>query len=394
MKKIPKLEVGGWARCEDRPATDPGPEPFGDAVIVDDEIRLSRDGQTVTRTIEQAPPEPWGSPCRQALVFCGDGRWLWHLGYKDGLAKVNLLDGITLETVDAHTPMTRDLQRNREEAVLSWCELSADPQPCADPHVMLAFANAGDSFELLLTLQATPHGIVDPVGMRLFDAVADQLDAVLWSASFLSPDRLLAIDDVGNLTLFAWPRSEKVAAISVLSGLRNDDHEVKIWPDDADEDLWVVVGEQVGEVGRTLLVNVYENDDPFVLRALVALDKEIPRSTPEGEHKDGYTGCAVQRPRGARAGAHARAAGVLQVQRRGALLRSRPPARTPWVADRGTLPVTDSGRRCPSCGSGRVLPIVYSELPADPEFGKRYVAGGCCVGPEQWCCLDCEAGWT
>lgn len=56
--------------------------------------------------------------------------------------------------------------------------------------------------------------------------------------------------------------------------------------------------------------------------------------------------------------------------------------------------VTDSGRRCPSCGSGRVLPIAYGELPADPELGKKWVAGGCCEGPEQWRCLDCEAGWS
>ena len=53
-----------------------------------------------------------------------------------------------------------------------------------------------------------------------------------------------------------------------------------------------------------------------------------------------------------------------------------------------------AGRICPTCGSDEVVDIVYGELPFDPDQGKTFVAGGCCLRAEKWHCKVCEAEWA
>lgn len=51
--------------------------------------------------------------------------------------------------------------------------------------------------------------------------------------------------------------------------------------------------------------------------------------------------------------------------------------------------------QCPSCESdSKVVPIVYGELPYDPERRGTFVAGGCCVRNEQWHCKACKTEWV
>jgi hypothetical protein len=51
---------------------------------------------------------------------------------------------------------------------------------------------------------------------------------------------------------------------------------------------------------------------------------------------------------------------------------------------------------CPVCGSSRIAEIVYGmpspELLNSPDYGVRYVTGGCIVSDANpaWCCLECD----
>lgn len=145
--------------------------------------------------------------------------------------------------------------------------------------MLVVYANLGDSFTLLLTLRATEAGIVDEVGTRLFDAAAECLDEVIWAARFVDPTRFLLVDDTGNLTLLSWPDATTVARVSVCDGLRDDNHDVLLWPDDGAVES-AVVGESTWVVGDVLLVSVCDADDPDTLTALVAL--EVQTLTPLG----------------------------------------------------------------------------------------------------------------
>lgn len=60
--------------------------------------------------------------------------------------------------------------------------------------------------------------------------------------------------------------------------------------------------------------------------------------------------------------------------------------------------MTDGVGRCPSCGSERTVPIVYSLPSADVERRAQegeVVLGGCIVEDDQpdRACLDCRAEW-
>lgn len=54
--------------------------------------------------------------------------------------------------------------------------------------------------------------------------------------------------------------------------------------------------------------------------------------------------------------------------------------------------------KCPSCGSSKVLPIVYGlpslDLMRDVERG-RVALGGCCISDNdpEWRCADCGHEW-
>lgn len=63
---------------------------------------------------------------------------------------------------------------------------------------------------------------------------------------------------------------------------------------------------------------------------------------------------------------------------------------TPSSGSRGSK---DGDQPCPFCGSDRVVPIVYGELPYEPEKRKTFVGGGCCVRDENWHCMSCDAEW-
>jgi hypothetical protein len=270
MPSIPRIEVG---RFVDAGPVESHPKVSDGAVLEADEIVLRQADEVIARLpVEPPPSESWGGTCEQRLVASPDGKWLWHLGYESGEAKVTLMKAADLTVLDVHYPETVNRYEDKVERLSSWYEMAASTDPVA-PELLLAYGNAGDSFAYLLTLRATASGIEDPVGKRLYNAVADRLDETLWSARFLSPDRLLVIDDIGTLTLFSWPSSEQLASISVMSGLRDEDWNVCIWPEDAsDPDLNAVVAESVGRVDDLLLVSVIEGEGTYRLLAVVVVD--------------------------------------------------------------------------------------------------------------------------
>ncbi len=57
--------------------------------------------------------------------------------------------------------------------------------------------------------------------------------------------------------------------------------------------------------------------------------------------------------------------------------------------------VKRKSRKCPSCGSSRVVAVIYG-MPTQEAFEQaaagRLFLGGCCVGVDdpQWHCLDCH----
>ena len=54
-------------------------------------------------------------------------------------------------------------------------------------------------------------------------------------------------------------------------------------------------------------------------------------------------------------------------------------------------------RKCPKCGSDKVIPIVYGDIDGSPEVmqqikNEEIEPGGCCIDEEspKWKCRNCE----
>lgn len=276
MKSIPRLEHGRFTASKSKPA-EPAAGHGTTARIVGRNIVLKAGRKTLhERAISAPPKEPWGAPCRQALLYGGDRGHLWHLGYEGGQARLALLDAETLEVVATHRPVMRtfgaDYRRDAVGPIDAWYELDASTSAEA-PAALLAHANCGDSFAYLFVVEADSDGIVDAGGTGLYDAVARRLDARLMAAEFVSAERVLCIDDIGNLGLYEWRSAEQVASFSIMNALRNEAGELAVWPDDAGTDPWLEALSLAGKVGDTLLVNLTLGDSDALV-ALVALDVE------------------------------------------------------------------------------------------------------------------------
>jgi hypothetical protein len=276
--KVPRVEVGRW---EDHQVT---PKPKGEtqfgesfATFSSYVIELNQGRKRVALCGRyKAPTNSWGVVCDEGLAFSGDGKLLWHLSYCEGGAQVRLLDGASLETLDTFAPIIRfDRYENREEKLQEWYELKTCVSPIA-PQVLVVIINAGDSFYHLLTFEATENRIVDKVGTKLFNAVADCIDQTLWGGTFVAADRFVAIDDIGQVMLFSWPQAKQVARYFVGSGVRDDDYLIQLWPEDElKEDDNLIYEADLCLAGEVLLVSVCDGNalNPTrELRALVALD--------------------------------------------------------------------------------------------------------------------------
>ncbi len=161
----------------------------------------------------------------------------------------------------------------QEGALSDWGELCV----CAsdhDPNILLAYANYGDDLSVFLTLQATAEGIVDPGGAHLFEAVSDKLDERLWSASFVSQNRLLIMDDAGHLTLLSWPDGHELA-FKYLPAAIEHSSATTFWLETDADHLWL--GEEVAVIGQTILINVYDDKDFIAMAALHASNLELDR---------------------------------------------------------------------------------------------------------------------
>lgn len=273
-EQIPRVEVGRFAK---RSPSKKRARASGGHVgrIVGNEIVVEAGRKTVGRRRIEAPPkESWGDPCAQALLHTGDCEHLWHLGYESGAAKLDLIDASTLETVATHHPVMRqfsdDYTRNTVGPIASWYELDASTSEVA-PSALLARANCGDSFAYLFVVERGADGIAGGADTKLYDAVARRLDARLMSAELVVEDRLLTIDDIGNLGLYHWRTGEELARFSIMNGLRNEEGKLEVWPDDPDDDPWLEALCTAGIVEGTLFVNLTDGDTN-ALRALVALD--------------------------------------------------------------------------------------------------------------------------
>jgi len=201
------------------------------------------------------------------VVVSPDGQWVWRLSEEES-AQVALLNGHTLETIGVFIP--REMYEE-EDSLAEWYEHSAAASVHA-PDTLIVSANAGDSFVLLLTLRATADGIVDAAGRRIFDAVVELLDEVIEHASFVSPDRLLVVDDIGWATLLSWPDAEVLSRVSVSDTFSTDEGYV-LWPDDEPVDD-LVVGVDTFATDSFILLSVCAGDAPEELLAFAALDRD------------------------------------------------------------------------------------------------------------------------
>lgn len=198
------------------------------------------------------------------------GRWIWHFSERSGL--VTLQNALTSDICGTHRlfPETPDGATVDSEYIVATFREA--------PDALTLYANQGDNLACLFTLIATDAGIRDPAGARLFESVAECLDETLWAARFVSADRFLAIDDVGNLTLFTWPNAVRVAELELPTVFQDEDEDdlFRIWPDD---DLCeeLVIDEVTFVVGNTLLVSLCDGANPDDLLALVAIDAQTLR---------------------------------------------------------------------------------------------------------------------
>jgi hypothetical protein len=194
------------------------------------------------------------------------GRWVWHVA-TDGSGVVTLKDAATLETCGTHH-LASDLflkaLASQECTIATFREA---------PDTLTIYANLGDSFAFLSTLLASEVGIHDPAAPKLFESIAECLDERLWSARFVAADRFLVVDDIGNLSLFAWPSARKLADCALLDALRNEEDSFGIWPG-ADECDDLSLGEYTFVVDDLLLVSVCDKDEPDQLLALAGLDAQ------------------------------------------------------------------------------------------------------------------------
>jgi hypothetical protein len=275
-KKVPRVEVGRWEEHEIHDKSHIF-RRFGDRKVVLSgcEIRLKAGNKTLARyPREQPPKKSWGATCDEIVTFSEDARWVWHLGYHNGRARLALLEGRTLKLVGTHDPITDDRAEMRQEPLQDWCELGVSVTDAA-PDMLVAFGNSGDTFAFLMTLQATSKGIVDPVGTKVFNVAADQMDERIWDAAFISSERLVVLDDIGHVTLISWPAAKPIARYAIESGLQDEKYNTRVWPDNKDADERILVDRILGCVGDTLLLSVREPSDSGSagnLLALVALN--------------------------------------------------------------------------------------------------------------------------
>ena len=203
-------------------------------------------------------------------VVSPDGKWVWRLS-EGKSATVTLLNGDTLETIGTFRP--RDME-DPDEFLEEWYEHAAVTSISAPDRIVI-FANAGDSFVLLLTLRATAGGIVDMAGSRMFEAVEPRLDEVIGHATFVGPDRLLVVDDIGGATLLSCPDAEVVARADLSESFSSDGEGsggYVVWPDDEPMDQ-LTIGAETFMAEGMILVSIY-GGDPETLLAFAALNPE------------------------------------------------------------------------------------------------------------------------
>jgi hypothetical protein len=243
-------------------------EPVNDSPSAPKRVAVRSQGLTLLRGDVVLAQAPMTARTLDALVS-PDGRWVWHLGERpgDGSPLVTLFHGDTLEAIDSHRPLN---MHEGEGYLAHWHDHTAVVSYQA-PDMLVVQANSGDSFVLLLTLRATSLGIVDAAEGRIYETVARLLDEVIWHASFVGPDRLLVIDDIGFATLLAWPAGDIVSRVSISDAFSLGER-YAVWPGEgADDDL--VIGVDSFATDAHVLVSVCRVNAPDEVAAFAALDR-------------------------------------------------------------------------------------------------------------------------
>ena len=271
--KIPREEVGEWT--EYRVSTWSRKETAveeGNPIIIENEIQIIQNGSIIAkREVGVVPTEPWGEPSKQGLFWPEHRPWLWHLGYENKVACVMLLIRASLKEIDSKSPLTYSHYDSCEQKLETWHELRAEVSSF-DPDTLLVWGNAGDDLYYLMVLQATPSGIVEPVGTSLYQAISNILDEYLSAATFVSSDHLLVIDDIGQLTLFDWKNVRQIASFSISDGLLNEETGLtRLWPEDNETDEYLIASGKTALIQNTLLVDIGESY-PLNTKALVAFE--------------------------------------------------------------------------------------------------------------------------
>ncbi len=226
--------------------------------------------------VENAPIDGWEED-EQVLTFSSDGKWLWHLGHRDGLTRVVLYDGEELNLVDEFAPTAGERwEFPTEQRVEFLYEQCVEARVSMyNPDILLVYAHGGDEIiwykmTLFAVLEVVAGQIVDPIGPRLFDTVSEFLDGRIGSADFLSSDKFLVWDALGNTMVLSWPELDDYGKTSIQSEWIENDWKGQLWlGDETVDSIDFAITKEIGFCNKMVFFNAVHVDLHVLLISIV-----------------------------------------------------------------------------------------------------------------------------